>query len=175
MNDDQQAASAIAAPIKGIQARARAYAGETRAARVLVLDTGGHVVCDEGTQSVGASQDGVALGALLAGVFSSARQLGRLCDEDDIRTLFQQGAQRGVLTMLIGERWLLVTIFDRHAHVGLVRMLAAQLADTLAGELAALDASDLDAARATLHSAAFRASFDDTLDRLFHDDSIDEG
>jgi hypothetical protein len=93
--------------------------------------------------------------------------------EGEFRALFQQGAATSIYTILIGDRWLLVTAFDGGTQVGLVRMLASGAADDLAEPLAQLAKTDISAVRAVVHSSAFRTSFDDTLDRLFGGDSDD--
>jgi predicted regulator of Ras-like GTPase activity (Roadblock/LC7/MglB family) len=172
MRDEPPGIPVATALLDEVATRVRAFAGEVQATRVLVLDVSGSIVCSAGSDATDLDLIGDTLGALLAGVFSSARQLAAMCDEPGFRTLFQQGDRRSILTLLVSPNCLLVTIFDRRAHVGLVRMLAARLAEGIAGPLARLAADE--GARETLHSPAFRASFDDTLDRLFHDIS-DEG
>jgi predicted regulator of Ras-like GTPase activity (Roadblock/LC7/MglB family) len=151
-----------------VRERVRAFAAEAQARQVVLLEMSGHVLAAEG----GAWADDVPLGALLAGLFRSARELAAMFDEQEFHSFFQQGTHLSIFTLLIGERWLLVTAFDGQSQIGLVRMLAGQVAADLAGELAHLSGSDLAAARAAIHSQAFRASFDDTLARLFQDDPI---
>lgn len=148
-----------------IQARVRGFAEEARARQVVLLDMSGQVLAAAGE----ARHDDVALGALLAGLFGSARALAAIFGEPEFRAFFQQGAQTSIFTLLIGDRWLLVTAFDRQSQVGLVRLEATRMADDLAEDLLRLATADLTAVRATIHSQAFRASFDDTLDRLFQD------
>jgi predicted regulator of Ras-like GTPase activity (Roadblock/LC7/MglB family) len=157
-----------AARLAHLRDRVRAYAEEAHARQVILLEMSGHVLAAEG----GAWDDDVALGALLAGLFGSARELAAIFGEPEFRSLYQQGAHTGIYTVLIGDRWLLVTVFDGQSQIGLVRMLAGQVAADLARELTNLSATDLTAVRETIHSQAFRASFDDTLERLFHDDPI---
>ncbi|MBA3823742.1 MAG: roadblock/LC7 domain-containing protein [Ktedonobacterales bacterium] len=152
-----------------IHARVAAFAAEAHARQVVLLEMSGHVLATAG-DSWG---DDVALGALLASLFGSARALAELFGEGEFRALFQQGAATSIYTILIGDRWLLVTAFDGGTQMGLVRMLAASAADDLAALLAQLAQADISAVRAVVHSSAFRSSFDDTLDRLFGADSDD--
>jgi predicted regulator of Ras-like GTPase activity (Roadblock/LC7/MglB family) len=157
-----------AAQLDAIRMRVRVFAAEAGAQQVVLLDMSGHVLAAAGA----ARQDDVALGALLAGLFGSARALAALFGGADFRAFFQQGTEVSIYTLLIGDRWLLVTVFDRRSQVGMVRLLAHQTAAALADDLVRLALADLTAVRATIHSQAFRASFDDTLDRLFQDDPL---
>lgn len=164
---DHDQIPAMPAPDAALQRRVRAFAEATHAQQVILLEDSGHVLTATGA----IQQDDVALGALLAGLFGSARQLAEIVGESDFRAMFQQGAQTSIYTMLIGERWLLVTVFGRQAQIGLVRMLAVEAAADLAELLAATE-DNLASVRDVVLSAAFRASFDDTLDRLFQDGPV---
>lgn len=159
--------TAMPTPDTVLHQRVQRYAEAARAQQVILLEDSGHVLTATGA----IQQDDVALGALLAGLFGSARQLAAIVGETDFRAFFQQGAQTSIYTMLIGERWLLVTVFGRQAQIGLVRMLAAEAAADLA-ELLTASENTLASVRDVVLSAAFRASFDDTLDRLFQDSSV---
>jgi predicted regulator of Ras-like GTPase activity (Roadblock/LC7/MglB family) len=149
-----------------IHARVRTFAAEAQAGQVVLLDMSGHVLS---TAGAGEQRDDEALGALLAGLFGSARALSHLFGEDDFRSFFQQGAQTSIYTLHLGAQWLLITVFDQRTQVGLVRMLAAGAARELADLLANFTEDDVAAVREAVHSQAFRASFNDTLDRFFHD------
>jgi predicted regulator of Ras-like GTPase activity (Roadblock/LC7/MglB family) len=159
------------ADIVAIRARIQRFADEAHAKHVIVLDTSGHVLSAEGMY---AAEHDVALGALLAGVFGSAREMATMLGEPDFRALFQQGANASIYTLLIPDQWLLVTVFDRQSQVGLVRMLAAQVADDLAGALGGMG-GDVAAVRELVHSTPFQRSFDATIDQLFHDDPLQQG
>ena len=153
--------------LDGIRARVRAYADEAGAQHVIVLDMSGHVLAAAGTVMHG---DDVALGALLAGLFGSAKAMSAMLGEPDFRSFFQQGVHTNIYTVLLGEHWLLVTVFDHQTQVGLVRMLANQAASDLEDALLPLDEMDFASVRAAVQTQAFRTSFDDTLERLFQDD-----
>ena len=155
------------ARLADIRERVAAFAAEAHARQVVLLEMSGHVLASSGA----AWGDDVALGALLASLFGSARALAALFGEGEFRALFQQGTATSIYTILIGDRWLLVTAFAGGTQVGLVRMLATAAAADLAAPLAQLSQGDLSEVRAVVHSTAFRTSFDDTLDRLFGADA----
>ena len=60
---------------------------DTNAASIMLIDKSGQVVAVQGTSS---RRNATTLGALLAGVFSSSREVAKLLDEKDFRNIFQQ-------------------------------------------------------------------------------------
>src|SRR5579863_5998618 len=78
---------------------------DTNATSAMLIDKSGQVVAIHGT---GARRNATALGALLAGVFSSSREVAKLLNEKDFRSIFQQGVQENIYTSMIEEQWLLV-------------------------------------------------------------------
>lgn len=150
-----------------LRARLEAYLTEAQARRVLVLDNGGYVLGTAGGE--GENTADVSFGALMAGAFQSAREMAAIMGETELRALHHHGAQIDMHTQVIADHWLLITVFDGQARVGLVQRLAAQMAPTLAPLLLAQSNSVEPASQAMLQSAAFRADFDDTFDRLFRD------
>lgn len=155
-------------PLETLQARVHRFAEEAAAEQVIVLNLSGHLLA--ATDTTTTETDSVAMGALLAGTFASARRLATMFGEDDFRALFHQGARMSIYTLLIEDQWLLVTAFDRQTQVGMVRILAAQVATEIGALLVAFD-GEAENARATIQSQGFQASFDDTIDRLFADES----
>ena len=94
----------------------------------LLLDSSGHVVRANGETK---GLDTIALGALLAGNFGSAREIARLLQEDSFNALFQQGTQASVYTQQVGTHYQLSVIFDRRTQVGLVKSLVQRCATEL--------------------------------------------
>ncbi len=80
---------------------------DTTASHVLLLDKSGQVIA---SQQQSSERDLVALGALLAGAFSSSRQVAEILGERDFRGILQQGVHESIYTSLIGEHWLLVVV-----------------------------------------------------------------
>ena len=71
---------------------------DTNATSALLIDKSGQVVA---TQGAGMRRNATTLGALLAGVFSSSREVAKLLDEKDFRNIFQQGVQENIYTSMI--------------------------------------------------------------------------
>ncbi|MBO0779767.1 MAG: roadblock/LC7 domain-containing protein [Ktedonobacteraceae bacterium] len=138
---------------------------DTNATSVLLLDKSGQVVTVQGR---GPRRDVTTLGALLAGVFSSSREVARLLDEKDFRNIFQQGVQENIYTSMVEEQWLLVIIFDKLTHIGLVKVLSKKAADEL-GRILERVRNDSSRTKSSVLNLKFRSSVEDTIDLLFRD------
>lgn len=137
----------------------------TSASHVLLLDKAGQLIS---TQGQGGQRDTAALGALLAGAFGSSRQVAAILGERDFRNIYQQGVHESIYTSLVGDLWLLVIVFDRQTHVGLVKVLARRAVEELERCLERVRGGDVGQKEAVVN-VQFRASVDSTIDRLFRD------
>jgi len=138
--------------------------GDTNANYAMLLDKSGQVIASRGDTQ---RQDITALGALLAGTFASSREVARLLREKDFRVLFQQGVKENIFTELIEEQWMLVVMFDKRTHIGLVKVLAKRATEELAGTLQRVRQQSRQ--RDAVISTSFRTSVEDTIDLLFRD------
>jgi predicted regulator of Ras-like GTPase activity (Roadblock/LC7/MglB family) len=137
---------------------------ETGANYSMLLDKSGQVIAASGDTD---RQDITALGALLAGTFASSREVARLLKEKDFRVLFQQGVRENIFTELISEQWMLVVMFDKRTHIGLVKVLSKRATDDLASILERVKLESR--AKDHIISTNFRTSVEDTIDLLFKD------
>ena len=138
---------------------------DTGASHVLLLDKSGQLVSAQGQTG---QRDIIALGALLAGAFSSSRQVAEILGEKDFRTILQQGVHESMYTSLIGEQWLLVIVFDKQTHVGLVKVLARRASDELERVLERVKVGRAQAKEQVVN-VQFRDSVANTIDLLFQD------
>jgi len=138
---------------------------DTNAASTMLIDKSGQVIQVQGT---GMRRNATTLGALLAGVFSSSREVAKLLDEKDFRNIFQQGVQQNIYTSMVEEQWLLVIIFDKLTHIGLVKVLSKKASDEL-GRILERVRSDTTRAKSSVLNLQFRSSVEDTIDLLFRD------
>ena len=137
----------------------------TSASHVLLLDKGGQLISSQGQ---GGQRDIVSLGALLAGAFGSSRQVAAILGERDFRNIYQQGVHESIYTSLVGDHWLLVVVFDRQTHVGLVKVLARRAVEDLERVLDRVRTVGTQAKEQVVN-VQFRNSVDSTIDRLFRD------
>lgn len=138
---------------------------DTNAASIMLIDKSGQVVAVQGGST---KRNATTLGALLAGVFSSSREVAKLLDEKDFRNIFQQGVQQNIYTSMVEEQWLLVIIFDRSTHIGLVKVLSKKASDEL-GRILERVRADTTRAKSSVLNLQFRSSVEDTIDLLFRD------
>lgn len=138
---------------------------DTSASTVMLLDKSGQVISTQGT---GARRNFTSLGALLAGAFSSSRHVAELLGEKDFRTIFQQGVHENIYTTMVEDQWLLVIVFDKLTHIGLVKVLSKKISDELARTLERVRAETVHQKSSVLN-IQFRSSVEDTIDLLFRD------
>jgi predicted regulator of Ras-like GTPase activity (Roadblock/LC7/MglB family) len=138
---------------------------DTNATSVMLLDKSGQVIVSQGT---GVRRNATSLGALLAGAFSSSRHIAELLGEKDFRTIFQQGLHENIYTTMIGEQWLLVIVFDKLTHIGLVKVLSKKASDEM-GRILERVRADTSRTKSSVINVQFRSSVEDTIDLLFRD------
>lgn len=138
---------------------------DTNATSSLLIDKSGQVISVQGSES---RSNATTLGALLAGVFSSSREVAKLLNEKDFRSIFQQGVQESIYTSMVEEQWLLVIIFDKFTHIGLVKVLSKKATEEL-GRVLDRVRSDTSRAKSSVLNLQFRSSVEDTIDLLFRD------
>jgi predicted regulator of Ras-like GTPase activity (Roadblock/LC7/MglB family) len=138
---------------------------DTGASHVLLLDKSGQLIS---TQGQAGQRDLIGLGALLAGAFSSSRQVAEILGERDFRTILQQGVHESLYTSLIGEQWLLVVVFDKQTHIGLVKVLARKACEELERVLERVRTGGAQAKQQVVN-VQFRDSVANTIDLLFQD------
>ena len=95
----------------------------------LLVDKDGHLITRQGFTH---SLDTTALGALLAGSFASTKEIARLVGEPEFSVLFHQGKKDHIHMSIVGERSILVVIFDDRTTIGMVRLYAKEASQELA-------------------------------------------
>jgi predicted regulator of Ras-like GTPase activity (Roadblock/LC7/MglB family) len=131
---------------------------------VLLVDKDGHLVTRQGFTH---SLDTTALAALLAGSFASTREIARLVGEPEFSVLFHQGKKDHIHISLVGERSILVVIFDDRTTIGMVRLYAKEIGEELALVLSGSKTRKPQPSRAL--GSDFTASAESKLDDLLHE------
>ena len=93
-----------------------------------LVDKDGYMVTKAGTAT---DIDLQGVSTLVAGSYASARAMARLLGEDEFCMLFHEGKQENIQVNLVGERGLLVTVFDERTTVGMVRLYAKEATEKL--------------------------------------------
>jgi len=137
---------------------------EAEAKCALLVDKDGHLVTRQGFTH---TLDTTALAALLAGSFASTKEIARLVGEPEFSVLFHQGKRDHIHISLIGERTILVVIFDDRTTIGMIRLYAKEIGESLreilnnAGTGSKKDGLTLD--------EEFSSSAEEKLDDIFQD------
>jgi predicted regulator of Ras-like GTPase activity (Roadblock/LC7/MglB family) len=130
----------------------------------LLVDKDGHLVTRQGFTH---SLDTTALAALLAGSFASTREIARLVGEPEFSVLFHQGKKDHIHISLVGERSILVVIFDDRTPIGMVRLYSKEIGEELSVIRSSNKSRKTQPAK-TL-SAGYTDSAENRLDELLHE------
>ncbi|MCP4634153.1 MAG: roadblock/LC7 domain-containing protein [candidate division Zixibacteria bacterium] len=130
----------------------------------LLVDKDGHLITRQGFTH---SLDTTALAALLAGSFASTKEIAKLVGESEFSVLFHQGKKDHIHMSLVGDRSIMVVIFDDRTTIGMVRLYAKEAAAELGNIFTELmNRSDEDNPGI---SDEFASSAGDRLDDIFQD------
>lgn len=136
---------------------------ESEAKCALLVDKDGHLITRQGFTH---TLDTTALAALLAGSYASTKEIARLVGEPEFSVLFHQGKRDHIHISLIGERTIMVIIFDDRTTIGMIRLYAKEVGETLRNILESSHAGP----GATMElGAEFSDSADEKLDDIFQE------
>ena len=107
---------------------------ETNAKYLLLVEKSGQAIASAGESNPYA----MALSALVAGAFSSTREIARLLGEQEFQTMFQQGQKFNLFISLLETHDLLTVVFDENTTLGLIKLKAQQLGVELSREIRAM-------------------------------------
>ena len=133
----------------------------------LLVDKDGHLITRQGFTH---SLDTTALAALLAGSFASTKEIAKLVGEPEFSVLFHQGKKDHIHMSLVGERSILVVIFDDRTTIGMVRLYAKETSGELAKIFETIKAgADEHRQQQANISSDFAQGAQDKLDDIFQD------
>ena len=130
----------------------------------LLVDKDGHLITRQGFTH---SLDTTALAALLAGSFASTKEIAKLVGEPEFSVLFHQGKKDHIHMSIVGERSILVVIFDDRTTIGMVRLYAKETAAELQKVFDDIQNSDQEKPQGI--DADFTSAAEDKLDDIFQD------
>ncbi len=131
----------------------------------LLVDKDGHLITRQGFTH---SLDTTALAALLAGSFASTKEIARLVGEPEFSVLFHQGKKDNIHMSLVGDRSILVVIFDDRTTIGMVRLYAKETSIELGKIFEKIQEQAADGNKAGI-SSDFASQAEDKLDDIFQD------
>jgi len=101
---------------------------EANAACVYLVDKDGQLISASGdTRNI----DATSLAALTAGNIAATGGLAKLIGEKECSILFHEGERDNIHISVIGQRVILVVIFDKRSSLGLVRLRVKRASEEL--------------------------------------------
>lgn len=101
---------------------------------VLLIDMSGHIIAryDHGSSGF----DVHALAALAAGNYAAVKAMAGIVGEDDFPMLFHKGQKENIHSSLVGDNFLLITIFGNNMSLGLLRLNVTEAVEKIKKVLA---------------------------------------
>jgi predicted regulator of Ras-like GTPase activity (Roadblock/LC7/MglB family) len=130
---------------------------------VFLVDKNGQQIARHGEMDV----DATSLASLTAGNVAATDGLARLIGEKEFSILFHEGERDNLHISVVGQRIILVVVFDERSSLGLVRLRVKKAS----GELLTIF-NEVDAAQADTSNdfdSPFAEITDDDIDSLFSD------
>jgi predicted regulator of Ras-like GTPase activity (Roadblock/LC7/MglB family) len=144
-----------------IQAIVERLVKEANAQVVFIIDKNGQPIAEAGETE---QLDTTSLASLTAGNIAATGGIAKLLRENDFSTQFHEGERRNIHIQLVGNRVILVVIFDNKTSLGLVRLRVKKASEQLTAIFDALLSKAQDSG-----DAPFAEISDDDIDNLFND------
>lgn len=128
---------------------------------VFIIDKNGQLIAASGdTDQV----DTTSLASLTAGNIAATGGMAKLLRENEFTTQFHEGERANIHIQLVGNRVILVVIFDNKTSLGLVRLRVKKSTEQLTEIFERLNQKVQDPG-----NAPFAEITDDDIDNLFND------
>ena len=139
---------------------------DAQAKVVFIVDKNGQQIAAMGDME---SLDTTSLASLTAGNVAATDGLARLIGEKEFPVLFHEGERDNVYISIVGQRVILVVIFDERSSLGLVRLRVKKSSIELSTTLEDIVArSRAQKSSAVGSHAQFAEITDDDIDALFN-------
>jgi predicted regulator of Ras-like GTPase activity (Roadblock/LC7/MglB family) len=138
---------------------------QTNAKVVFLVDKNGQLIASAGeTHDI----DTTSLASLTAGNIAATGGIARLLGEKEFTILFHEGEKDNIHISLIGQRIILVVIFDSRSSLGLVRLRVKKVSEALTKIFNEITAkSDRDRSEGKIDESPFAEISDEDIDNLF--------
>ena len=137
---------------------------DANAKGVYVVDKNGQLVCESGELE---NIDSTSLASLAAGCIAATGGLAKIVGEEEFPTHFHQGARDNLHITLVGDRMILMVIFDERSSLGLVRLRVKKAGAEIARILEEVKKKSEQEGQQT--GSPFAEITDDDIDNLFAD------
>ena len=138
---------------------------QTNAMVVFLVDKNGQLIASAGeTRDI----DTTSLASLTAGNIAATGGIARLLGEKEFTILFHEGEKDNIHISLIGQRVILVVIFDKRSSLGLVRLRVKKASEALVTIFNEITSkSEHEKTEGKLDESPFAEISDEDIDNLF--------
>jgi predicted regulator of Ras-like GTPase activity (Roadblock/LC7/MglB family) len=138
---------------------------QTNAKVVFLVDKNGQLIASAGeTHDI----DTTSLASLTAGNIAATGGIARLLGEKEFTILFHEGEKDNIHISLIGQRVILVVIFDKRSSLGLVRLRVKKSTESLVSIFNTIASkSAKEKVEGRLDESPFAEISDEDIDNLF--------
>lgn len=131
-----------------------------------IIDKNGQLVAHAGeTQGI----DATSLSSLIAGSIAATASLAKLMGEEEFQSVFHEGQKEHMHVSVVGQRVILVVLFDQRSSLGLIRLRVRKITEELDKIFVSLAQKVTSPSKQT----PFSEITDADIDSLFQDDDID--
>jgi predicted regulator of Ras-like GTPase activity (Roadblock/LC7/MglB family) len=132
---------------------------------VFLIDKNGQLIASAGdTHDI----DTTSLASLTAGNIAATGGIARLLGEKEFTILFHEGEKDNIHISLIGQRVILVVIFDKRSSLGLVRLRVKKSSESLVKIFNDITSKvEKDKSEGKLDESPFAEISDEDIDNLF--------
>lgn len=135
---------------------------ESNAKAVFLVDKDGQLISQAGETE---NFDSTSLASLTAGNIAATGGLAKLIGEKEFSIIFHEGERDNIHISIVGQRVILVVIFDNRSSLGLIRLRVRKVSDELAIVFEKLREK---AERLQNAESPFAEITDEDIDKLFN-------
>lgn len=137
----------------------------TNAKVVFLVDKNGQLIASAGDTH---DMDTTSLASLTAGNIAATGGIARLLGEKEFSILFHEGEKDNIHISLIGQRVILVVIFDSRSSLGLVRLRVKKASEVLVKMFDEITTkAERERSEAKFDESPFAEISDEDIDNLF--------
>jgi predicted regulator of Ras-like GTPase activity (Roadblock/LC7/MglB family) len=137
---------------------------DANAKGIFVVDKAGQLIAEAGEMQ---GIDSTSLASLTAGCVAATGGLAKIVGEEEFPIHFHQGERDNLHMTLVGDRMILVVVFDERSSLGLVRLRVKKAGNELGKLFEGIRKRAESGAAA--HDSPFAEITDDDIDNLFSD------
>lgn len=135
---------------------------DANAKGVFVVDKAGQLIGEAGEMQ---GVDSTSLASLTAGCIAATSGLAKIVGEEEFPIHFHQGQVDNLHMTLVGDRMILVVVFDERSSLGLVRLRVKKAGNELAKVFE--EVRKKSESQEATHGSPFAEITDDDIDNLF--------